>query len=307
MSTISGITSQPNYPSGYLNPSPNAQSQPGQLQNNQTYPFNQPYVQPQTNYPQYQGQSFQYYPPQYQTLPMQQPQYPQASPPSTVEKYSTGSGVVINITNPVGTQNGVPLMPSSPPPLPQQPSPPPMPSQNQPVPFPAAQNLDKKAEDKKDNKEPIKPLTDDYIKSIDNYLKNDKPEVRKQGALAILRTFKTGKDDNKIRTDQALTNLLNRTLQDPKSEIRLIALGVISGNYAEGDNKTIQILKNMQQEAPINPLVDQSFKYTQMDAESASKVLMEKAEHSLNVRTTDNTPPAQQQPQQGQNLNFMAG
>lgn len=218
-----------------------------------------------------------------------------SAPKTTYEQGQGGNGVVINIYNPVGTKNGGTE--------PAAPTPPAQP-QNTSVPFPAAQKLDKtqtdtekpKTPEKKKDDKPKVPLTDDYIKTLENYLNNPNADLRAQGTQEILKRFK---EDKARANDIALTNLLNKSLQDPSQNVRLVALSALQGNYATGDKLTYQILQKMQ---------NSKDKYN-LDASSAATILLQRAGQNLNVSTSSSTDQAnnkQQNSQQGQNLNLVA-
>ncbi|MDD3150824.1 MAG: HEAT repeat domain-containing protein [Candidatus Gastranaerophilales bacterium] len=102
----------------------------------------------------------------------------------------------------------------------------------------------KKEADKTDDKkkDPV-PLTDDLIKTYENYLNNQNSQVRLMGAKEILKRFK---EDETRKEDPALTPLLNKALQDPASNVRLMAMTSLSTGYAVGNDETIQILKKIQ-------------------------------------------------------------
>lgn len=243
-------------------------------------------------------------------VPQQPTQYPQqavqgnpiqqnanqnnSAPQTTYEKGQGGNGVVINIYNPIGTKNGG--TEPAPPAAPQQ--------QNQSIPFPAAQKLDKtkeqkppeppKKEEPKKPAKPTVPLTDSYIITLENYLNSKNADIRSQGTKEILKRFK---EDDSRKTDIALTNLLNKALQDPSQKVRLIALGALQGNYATGDPLTYKLLQKMQNSKST---------YNQ-DATTASNILLQRAGQNLNVKTNDKVQATQpQKSQQGQNLNVVA-
>lgn len=112
---------------------------------------------------------------------------------------------------------------------------------------PAPTNTDetKKTEEKKEEeklKEKI-PLTDDYIKSLENYLNSQDSKVRLMGAKDVLERFK---EDPARKTDAALTALLNKILQDPNSAVRFLGLTTLQAGYANGNEQTVELLKAIQ-------------------------------------------------------------
>lgn len=102
----------------------------------------------------------------------------------------------------------------------------------------AAQEEKKNTQEKK-----IVALTDEYIKSLENYLNNPNDEIRLMASKEIL----TRLDEDKDRYDDAALNaLLNKMLQDPSKLIRIAALSAFSSQLASGNNYTIKLLTNIQ-------------------------------------------------------------
>lgn len=106
------------------------------------------------------------------------------------------------------------------------------------------------AEEKKNSKQKrIVALTDEYIKSLENYLNNPNDEIRLMASKEIL----TRLDEDKDRyNDAALNALLNKMLQDPSKLIRVAALSAFASQLASGNDYTITLLHNIQQ----NPSAD---------------------------------------------------
>ena len=107
------------------------------------------------------------------------------------------------------------------------------------------------AEEEKKNKKKdgIVPLTDEYIKSLENYLNNPNDEIRLMAAKEIL----TRLDEDKDRYDDAALNaLLNKMLQDPSKLIRVASLSAFASQLASGNDYTVTLLHNIQQ----NPSAD---------------------------------------------------
>lgn len=104
--------------------------------------------------------------------------------------------------------------------------------------------------DKKDTKQKrVVALTDEYIKSLENYLNNPNDEIRLMASKEIL----TRLDEDKNRYDDAALNaLLNKMLQDPSKLIRVAALSAFSSQLACGNDYTVQLLQNIQ----TNPNAD---------------------------------------------------
>ena len=108
----------------------------------------------------------------------------------------------------------------------------------------------KMQEEKKNTKQKrVVALTDEYIKSLENYLNNPNDEIRLMASKEIL----TRLDEDKDRyTDAALNALLNKMLQDPSKLIRISALSAFASQLASGNDYTVTLLQNIQQ----NPNAD---------------------------------------------------
>lgn len=117
-----------------------------------------------------------------------------------------------------------------------------------PAPVPVAPDVKKDAvtNENSDTKEVTKKkvqLTDDYIKNLENYLNSNDSKIRLMAAKELLERYK---EDKNRASDPALTALLNKTLQDPTAAVRFLALTTLDAGYANGNDETIQILKNIQ-------------------------------------------------------------
>ncbi len=97
--------------------------------------------------------------------------------------------------------------------------------------------------DKKTEKRKVVELSDDYIKTLENYLNSQDSEVRLMGAKEVVSR---AMEDDSRKDDPALTALVNKMLQDPSSAIRAIALSLIDSRTILGDDYTVNVLKNMQ-------------------------------------------------------------
>jgi len=99
-------------------------------------------------------------------------------------------------------------------------------------------------EEKKNTKEQkIVALTDEYIKSLENYLNNPNDEIRLMASKEIL----TRLDEDKDRyNDAALNALLNKMLQDPNKLVRIASLSALSSQLASGNDYTVKLLHNIQ-------------------------------------------------------------
>lgn len=95
-------------------------------------------------------------------------------------------------------------------------------------------------EEKKTKK--VVELTDDYIKTLESYLHSPDEATRKNAVKEIVQRFE---EENSRYDDPALTALLNIALLDPSVNNRMLAMSVISGGSAHGDQNTIKILNNL--------------------------------------------------------------
>jgi len=107
-----------------------------------------------------------------------------------------------------------------------------------------AQRENELAEEKKNTKETkIVALTDEYIKSLENYLNNPNDEIRLMASKEIL----TRLDEDKDRYDDAALNaLLNKMVQDPNKLVRIAALSAFNSQLASGNDYTVKLLQNIQ-------------------------------------------------------------
>ncbi len=83
-------------------------------------------------------------------------------------------------------------------------------------------------------------LTDNYIKTLESYLRSPDENVRKTGIKDLIKRYE---EDNSRYEDPALTALLNIALQDPNPNNRLLAMSPIAAGSAHGDENTVEILK----------------------------------------------------------------
>lgn len=92
-------------------------------------------------------------------------------------------------------------------------------------------------------------LTDDYIKSLENYLNNPNDEIRLMASKEVLKRL----DEDKDRyNDAALNALLNKMMQDPSKLVRIAALSAFSSQLASGNDYTVKLLQDIQ----TNPNAD---------------------------------------------------
>lgn len=98
-------------------------------------------------------------------------------------------------------------------------------------------------EEKKTEKKKIVQLTDDYIRNLENYLNSQDKEVRLSAAREVYARLD---EDETRKDDKALTALVNKMLQDPADEVRLLALTALESRIVTGDDFTVGVLKQMQ-------------------------------------------------------------
>lgn len=112
-------------------------------------------------------------------------------------------------------------------------------------------------------KKKVVVLTDEYIRSLENYLNNPNRELRLHASKEIVKRFE---EDSSRFNDPALNALLNKMLQDPQASIRGIGLSLVSTGTAQGNDFTMQILNQMK-DNKMNP----------EDALQASEALLQMA------------------------------
>ena len=125
-------------------------------------------------------------------------------------------------------------------------------------------------------KKDIVLLTDEYIQTLENYLRNDNPDIKLMGAKELMKRFR---EDDSRKNDLALTNLLNLTLQSKYSLVKMVGLSIIQNGWAKGDDFTQQLLAQIQQSKTGFGL----------DALDAANAALKSAEQTIKV--VDNNPP----------------
>ena len=95
----------------------------------------------------------------------------------------------------------------------------------------------------KTEKKTFVQLTDEYIKNLKNYLNSQDKDIRMNAAREV---FARLEEDSSRKDDKALTALINKMLQDPSEEIKLIALTALESRLVTGDNYTKNVLEKMQ-------------------------------------------------------------
>lgn len=140
--------------------------------------------------------------------------------------------------------------------------------------------------DKKNSKQKrVVALTDEYIKSLENYLNNPNDEIRLMASKEILMRL----DEDKDRyNDAALNALLNKMLQDPSKLIRVAALSAFASQLASGNDFTVELLHNIQ----ANPSADKE------DVLQAADILL-KMSGGTEVKNIPNPAVKEDVPQDG--------
>lgn len=135
-----------------------------------------------------------------------------------------------------------------------------------------------KTEEKKTEEKPKKDvvqLTDEYIKTLENYLRNPNPDIKLMGAKELMKRFR---EDESRKNDVALTNLLNLTLQSKYSNVKMVGMAILSNGWASGDDLTRQLLAKIQQSSGAYGL----------DALDAAEASLKSA--GKTVKIVDNNP-----------------
>lgn len=111
-------------------------------------------------------------------------------------------------------------------------------------------NAEQKELEKNGKKTKVVSLTNEYIMSLENYLNNPNTDIRLMASKEIL----TRLDEDKSRYDDAALNaLLNKMLQDPNKLIRIAAMSAFSSELASGNEYTVQLLNQIQQNPNSDP------------------------------------------------------
>lgn len=220
-------------------------------------------------------------PAQYQTAP----QVPAQQPPMTIPNSSNGVNIIIYnpSVNPNGanfnnTYNAPSGLPGQAYPAPYYTNPVPATSTTQ-VQTPASTPIANTpvSDDKKSDKKmkDVVELTDDYIRTLENYLRNPNPDIKLMGAKELMKRFK---EDDTRKNDPALTSLLNLTLQSKYSPVKMVGMGIISNGWAKGDELTQQLLAQIQQTSTGYGL----------DALDAAEAALKSAGNTIKIE--DNSP-----------------
>lgn len=114
---------------------------------------------------------------------------------------------------------------------------------------------------KKTEKKKVVQLTDDYIRNLENYLNSQEKDIRLSAAKEVYSRLE---EDPSRKDDKALTALINKMLQDPSEEIRVLAMAALQGRIVTGDDFTVGVLTRMQNDKA----------HYGMDAVDASNILL---------------------------------
>ena len=108
----------------------------------------------------------------------------------------------------------------------------------------ASTSINAGAEDNESQKKKdIVQITDDYVKTLESYLRSNDQQIRSVGIKELIERFE---EDSSRYEDPALTALLNIALQDRNSENRLLAMSTIAAGSAHGDENTVKLLQALQ-------------------------------------------------------------
>lgn len=140
----------------------------------------------------------------------------------------------------------------------------------------AATKINEQKDEKNLPKKDIVLLTDDYIRTLENYIRNDNPDIKLMGAKELMKRFR---EDDSRKNDPALTSLLNLTLQSKYSPVKMVGLGIIQGGWAQGDELTQHLLAQVQQS-------NSGYGLDALDAANAALKTAGKT-----VKVVDNNPP----------------
>lgn len=146
---------------------------------------------------------------------------------------------------------------------------------NQPLAAGGLKTDEKKTDDKDKPKKDIVQLTDEYVKTLENYLRNPNPDIKLMGAKELMKRFR---EDDSRKNDIALTNLLNLTLQSKYSTVKMVGMAIVTNGWASGDDLTKQLLAQIQQSSGSYGL----------DALDASEAALKSAGKTIKV--VDNNP-----------------
>ncbi len=96
-------------------------------------------------------------------------------------------------------------------------------------------------------------ITNEYIKSLENYLNSEDAETRTIGAKEVVRLLE---EDKSRKTNAAFTALINKMLQDPSQAVRTFALGALENRQIQPNEYTVKALRDMEEDQ--NPYITMS-------------------------------------------------
>lgn len=88
----------------------------------------------------------------------------------------------------------------------------------------------------------VTELTDDYIKTLESFLRSPDAKVRKAGITELIKRYE---EDLSRYNDPALTALLNIALQDTDASNQIAAMSPIASGSANGDADTVKLLNQL--------------------------------------------------------------
>jgi len=132
----------------------------------------------------------------------------------------------------------------------------------------------------------IVALTDDYIKNLENYLRSPNKELKQYAVQELSKRFA---EDESRKTNKSLNALLNLALQAKESNVRFVALSMLISGTAGGNEKTVELLNNMQQ----------SKAYNGYESSDAKKALLKMSETV--VKIPDNSTDTKKSSSKGDN------
>ena len=88
-------------------------------------------------------------------------------------------------------------------------------------------------------------ITDEYVKTLENYLNSQDVEKRVLAAKDILARVQ---EDSSRKDNLALTALVNKMLKDPYQPIKFLALGILRDRQITGNVETVNILQQIEKD-----------------------------------------------------------
>lgn len=99
---------------------------------------------------------------------------------------------------------------------------------------------------KKTEKRQIVQLTDDYIRTLEDYLSDEgNKQIRLTGAKEVLARLQ---EDESRKDDPALNALVNKMLKDPYEPVKFIAMAALESRAVVGNRETVGILQGIQRQ-----------------------------------------------------------